>query len=161
MKQRYGVSMANLTKRSLLAAAAALVLFGCGSLTSQGAALIEQAQTPAAVKAALVEHFANIRSGDSKTAFAGYTQRCRLAIGEQDFEVHLSFERLALQTATGGKLSALRLGDISVDFTPDRATVTFLLYFTNGTLVPNADPPPAEMVYEGGRWRSNSCQWDD
>jgi hypothetical protein len=153
--------MTSLTKRSLLTAAAAIALLGCGSLTSQGAALIEQAHTPSAVKAALVQHFANIRSGDSKTAFAGYTQRCRLAIGEQDFEVHLSFERLALQTATGGKLSALRLGDISVDFTPDRAAVTFLLYFTNGTLVPNADPPPAEMVYEDGRWRSDSCQWGD
>lgn len=150
-------------KRSLLATATALVLFGCSSPTGsttleQAAARVEQDQTPAAVEAAVLRQFADFQTSNPGKAFAAYTKLCQLEIGEANFSVQSRLERLAIEKATGSKMSNLELRDISiVEFTPERAAVTAHLYLEDGTLFSNAPPTPVVMLYEDGKWRSDNC----
>ncbi|MEO8695162.1 MAG: hypothetical protein ABI658_16670 [Acidimicrobiales bacterium] len=151
--------MTSLIKRSLLATAGALALAGCGlaGSTAHVVADLHQEQTPAAVEAAFLRQFDDLRAGNSERAFATYTKLCQREIGEVNFAVQFGLERMALDKITGSKTSKLEFRDVSVQFTPQRASVTAVLYF-DGTRFTNAEPTPAVMVYEDGRWRSDSCR---
>jgi hypothetical protein len=158
------LSMTSPIKRSLLATATALVLFGCsspaGSTTlEQAVARVEQDQTPAAVEEAARRQFADLQSNNLGKVFAAYTKLCQLEIGEKNFAVQSSLERLMIEKATGSKMSDLELRDVSVvDFTPERAAVTAHIHLQDGTLFANAEPTPVVMLYEEGQWRSDNCR---
>ena len=147
------------TKRFVLATAAALALFGCGTLpgsitVDEAAARLEQDQTPAGVEAALLRQFAAYQSGDMDSAFSGLLKECRLATDRFTFSKRVEVFVLAIETLTGSKLSNLRLRNVSVtNFTPERATAGAYLYLADGTLATSSADEGETVFYEDGRWR--------
>jgi hypothetical protein len=146
-------------KRSFLATAAALALFGCGSLpgsttVSEAAARLEHSYTAAAVEEAVLKNFAAYQSGDVDEAFSALTRQCRRSILRSDFTKLFKFDVMLIEILTDSKLSDLELRDVSVtDFSGGRAKATALLYLEDGALASDPQHEGQAMVYEDGRWR--------
>ena len=150
-------------KRSLLATATALVVFGCSSPIApttfeQAAARVEQDQTPAAVEQAVYEQFAMYQRGDMKAAFSTLAKECQRAIGRSNFTKRAEFDVLVAELLTNSKVSDLELRDVRVvEFTAVRATYNSFVYRSDGALASDPRGEVRVMVYEGDQWKFGEC----
>jgi hypothetical protein len=154
MKQHYAPVMPTPLSRSVLAAAFALSLAGCGSLTGSSPLEVNQR---AAVEKVVYRQFAAYQTDNMKVAFSTLRKDCQRALGLSAYSSMVRADIAVVEDVVGARMSELELRDVDVDVSGGLVTFTSRVFLNDGTPASRPTGKYEVMVFEDGQWRFREC----